>query len=147
MGIKFTPEGDRVRVSKRSGAVVPRPEALAAARRAKRPVEPGPRDTPAAEVARITYHPPAALLPYLAPSGPQSLYRARGGKGAAAEPAVPRKLRYVRMRAHHRKAIRGRWEQEVADARLAADTEAALRAAAAPAAGGGGGGGAQAELR
>jgi hypothetical protein len=146
VGIKFTPEGDRVRVAKRSGAIVPRPESLATARRARRPVEPGPRDTPAELVAAVTYHPPASLLPYLAPAGPQSLFRVRGGENAA-EPALPRKLRFVRMRAHHRKALRGRWERGLAEARVAADTEAALRAlgagkgAVGGKAGGGGSGG------
>ncbi len=155
MGIKFTPEGDRVRVAKLSGAVIPKPDTLAKVRRAKRPAEPGPRDTPADLVAKVTYAPPAALLPYLASSGPQSLFRARGGKGADAEPALPSKLRHVRMRAHHRKALRGRWEQEQAEARLLADTKAALRAlavkrraaGAAGPTGGGGSGEQHAELR
>ena len=152
IGIKFTEEGARVRVAKRSGTVLPVPAALAKARRAARPVEPGPRDTPADLVARVTYNPPAALLPYLAAGGARSLFRLRGVKGiagsglgseaaAAAEEAVPRKLRYVRMRAHHRKAIRGRWEREQAEARVVADAEAALRALAGSGGGGGGSGG------
>ena len=144
MAIKFTAEGARVRVSKRSGTVLPPPEALAKARRAARPMEPGPRDTPAELVAAVTYHPPPSLLPYLAAAGARSLFRPRGGAasgsgGGAAEAAVPRKLRYVRMRSHHRKAIRGRWERGQAEARVVAEAEATLRALAAGAGGGGGG--------
>ena len=78
----------------RSGAVVLRPPTLAAALRTKWPEEPGPWDTSAEEVARVTYHPPAALLPYVAASGPQSLYRVRGGAGA--EPALPACVAAVR---------------------------------------------------
>ena len=113
-------EGVPQRISKRSGAVIPLPEALLKARRAERPPEPGPKDTPASAVARATYAPDAALLPYLAAGG--ALWETAGTR-AARRPALPKLLRGDLARRTRRK-IRGRFEVDVERARLEKDVEA-----------------------
>ena len=69
------------RISKRSGVAIPVNAETLKARRAERPPEPGPKDTPASAVARVTYAPDAALLPYLAAGG--ALWEIAGSRGAA----------------------------------------------------------------
>ena len=49
-------KGEKVRIA-RSGAVLPKP-LEATTKRATRPTEAGPKDTPSAEVLRVTYQPP-----------------------------------------------------------------------------------------
>ena len=119
---RFTPEGDRVRVAKRSGAVIPFP-ALLATRRAARPTEPGPKDTPAAVVARVTYVPPPELVPFL--SAGSDLYRIR------VDPAekVPTILRrgYV-TRKKDRARVKGKWARELFRARIGRAEAAAWEA-------------------
>ena len=122
MRTERTAEGVKQRISKRSGAVIPFPEGLAQSRRAVRPPEPGLKDTPAPAVARVTYAPDAALLPYLAAGG--KLWERAGARGA--RPALPKLLRgNVRWRS--RRKIRGKFELDVERARLEKDVEALTR--------------------
>ncbi len=111
------------RISKRSGVVIPVNAETLKARRAERPPEPGPKDTPASAVARVTYAPDAALLPYLAAGG--SLWEIAGSRGAA-RPALPKLLRGDLKRRTRRK-IRERFETELERARLEREVEAATR--------------------
>lgn len=65
---RFSPEGDKVRISKASGHVIPKPEVLKLRKIPRRPVNPD-HDTPAAEVLKQTYVAPdyASMFPSLFP--------------------------------------------------------------------------------
>lgn len=81
---RWTPEGQRVRISKVGGGVIPIPPESrggAAARDTAtvRAAEPGVSDTPAAAVARRTYTPPPHLVPFLTRSSSPLFTRPRPG--------------------------------------------------------------------
>lgn len=136
MAIRFdAATGAKVRFSKKSGAIIPWPEAAAKYGRPVRPPTPGARDTPAEAVAAVTYTPSAALAPYLA--------RARGifTPTRARDDRVPALLRRVKLAKKLRSRMRSRWEHrrerertaEAVDAqvgRLLAAAEAERKAAA-----------------
>ena len=127
VAIRYTEAGEKVRVSKRSGAVIPWPAPALKFDRPLRPAEPGPKDTPAAAAALVTYAPPDALRPYLA--GVAGLGRAARaaarsvfGEPSAAgaeERRVPELLRRVRLRRANRNELRSRWAARVERGRLA----------------------------
>ncbi len=123
MSIKRTADGVRQRISKRSGAVIPVPESLLKARKAVRPPEPGPKDTPAAAVARVSYVPDPALLPYLAAGG--KLWE-RAGAGEGKRAALPKLLR-GNLRWRSRRKVRERFETGEERARLARAVDAMTR--------------------
>ena len=62
-----------MRLSKRSGAIIPLPEE--AKQKGSLTKTAGPKDTPAEVAAKVTYTPPAELLPYL--SRESDLFRIR----------------------------------------------------------------------
>jgi large subunit ribosomal protein L24 len=137
VAIRFTAAGEKVRVSKRSGAVIPWPAPALKYDRPLRPAEPGPQDTPAAAAALVTYEPPAALRPYLA--GVAGLGRAAraatrsvfgepsAGTGAAAEERrVPELLQTVRLRRGNRNEMRARWAARAERGRLAREVNEAV---------------------
>jgi hypothetical protein len=137
-----------MRVASASGTVIPWPEEMKLNRSLK-PATPGPKDTDAAEVARVTYAPPAALLPYLQ-RGTGQLWTAKtrgpAGEAVGASSARPSVVNDVRLRKVNRNRILGRWERQReahAVANRVSDilgADAALQAALTVAGGGGGGG-------
>ena len=140
MSIKYSESGEKVRVSKRSGAVIPWPAVLKT-RRAARAPEPGPKDTPLAAVRAATYVPPPGLAAFLGPASglyaPRS--RARTDAARAAHPErepLPRHLRTATLRRGVRLDERRKWGAKVQRACLERDVQALLLAH------GGGGGGA-----
>lgn len=144
VAIKFTEAGGKVRVSKRSGAIIPWPELLKS-RRAVRPAEPGVKDTDRAAVQRVSYTPPAELLPYLRRGG--ALFkprRAAGSAAAAVDDRVPQLFRDVRLRRKDRNKLKRKWAQRLERSRLSRDIDAmaqqlmAAERAAAPGASGAG---------
>ncbi len=68
MGIRYNDAGQKVRVSKMTGAVIP-PAPEKAVRVTPRSLAPGPADTPAEAAAAVTYAPPPELLPFLSRPG------------------------------------------------------------------------------
>lgn len=115
VAIKWTETGDKVRVSKRSGSIIPWPDAIKQ-RVSVRPVQPGPRDTDAAAVQRVTYNPPSELLPYLSRVGEANIYRVK--KANKGDDIVPSVIRDVKLRRVNRNRIRRAWEKQVEKKRL-----------------------------
>lgn len=117
VAIRYTEDGSKVRVAKRSGSIIPWPEAMKTAHRSLKPAQPGPKDTAAAAVQRVTYSPPPELLPYLS-AGSGKLWSIRsasgsGGSGSSSgEAVVPWKVREVKMRRHDRNRMLGKWRRE-----------------------------------
>lgn len=60
IGFAFLADGTKVRIAKRSGAIIPRPEILTK-RRKPLPTGDGPKDTPAEVVSKVTYKDEAGL--------------------------------------------------------------------------------------
>lgn len=113
IAIRYTEQGDKVRVSKRSGVPIPWPEVLKASR-ALRPAQPGPSDTPASLAAERTYTPPAELVAYL--SRASDLYRIR--KRADGDLLVPFSVRSLSLRKVNRNRIRRTWEKRAERVKL-----------------------------
>ena len=125
VAIRFTEAGDKVRVSKKSGAVIPWPSAGLKFDRPLRPAEPGAKDTPAEVAQLVTFEPPPELRAYLtAASAPASSVFAPVTDAAR---RVPKVLREVRLRRKNRNEIRAAWETGVARSRLAAEVSAEVR--------------------
>ncbi len=126
--------GEKLRISKKSGAVIPLPELSVRYDRPPRQPTPGPKDTPAAAVAAVTYTPPPELVPYLSRAG--ALYRGP----ASEEERVPDLLRDSPLSRKMRNRVRRNWAAEQQKLRVSAEVVAQLAArAAAPTQAGGGG--------
>ncbi len=122
--------GERVRFSKRSGALIPYPEASLKYTRTARPPAAGPGDTPAAAAAAVTYTAPPELVPYL-DRARSPLFRplpAGGGK-AGEEALVPWVVRNLRLRKKNRNKILRKWRAGRERARFAEDLDVYLGAA------------------
>jgi large subunit ribosomal protein L24 len=129
VAIRFTPAGEKTRVSKKSGAVIPWPEPANKYERPLRAAEPGPRDTPAAIVAVTSYVPSEGLKPYLT--------RSLNVDGEAAGVSVfknvhdssfrvPKLLRRVSLRRKNRNDMRRRFEILTEKAKLSRDVNAVV---------------------
>jgi len=93
--MRYTEDGKKVRVSKASGTLIPKPE-TATMRTSMRPAEPGPADTPATAVAKQTYFPPAHLIPFL--SSPAASAASTGATAGASATAASPTLSIYRIR-------------------------------------------------
>jgi large subunit ribosomal protein L24 len=104
IAIRYTEQGDKVRVAKRSGVTIAWPETLKATR-ALRPPEPGPADTPASLAAERTYTPSVELAAAL--SRVSEMYRI---KKASEDLVRPYRLRELTLRKTNRNRIRAHFE-------------------------------------
>jgi large subunit ribosomal protein L24 len=127
VAIRFTQAGEKTRVSKKSGAVIPWPEPANKYERPLRAAEPGPRDTPAAIVAVTSYVPSEGLKPYLT----RSLNVDGGAAGVSvfekvnsSSFRVPKLLRRVSLRKKNRNEMRRRFEILTEKAKLSRDVNA-----------------------
>ena len=127
VAIRFTQSGEKARVSKKSGAVIPWPEPANKYERPLRAAEPGPRDTPAAVASITSYLPSDALKPYLT--------RSVSGEGEIVGVSVfdnviktsirvPKLLRRVSLRKNNRNEMRRRFGNSIEKAKLAKDVNA-----------------------
>lgn len=64
IGMRFLEDGTKVRVAKRSGAVIPRPDDVLTIRKTPRRVDVGPKDTAAADAHAATFDPAEDLLDF-----------------------------------------------------------------------------------
>jgi len=101
--------GEKVRLSKRSGAVIPYPEQKLKYRKPIRPAQPGLKDTTAEAVAAVTYTPPPELLPYLSPS--QGIFAKPIKKSKYDISKVPSILQDQKLRKKDRNRIYNRWKK------------------------------------
>jgi len=129
VAIRFTQGGEKTRVSKKSGAVIPWPEPANKYERPLRAAEPGPRDTPAAIVAVTSYVPSEGLKPYLT----RSLNVDGGAAGVSvfekvngSSFRVPKLLRRVSLRRKNRNEMRRRFEILTEKAKLSRDVNAVV---------------------
>lgn len=142
--VKFqkAPDGKKIRLSARSGQVVPWPALDEVYKAPLRPAEPGAKDTPAALVSQQTYIPPPHLRAYLSPAaskaatdpalvsatrpkaGSASIFRPRNGSHGDRVPTVLN----LKLRRKDRLKLERKEAQQV-EARL----ERQIRAAAATA--------------
>lgn len=122
VAIRFTEAGERVRVAKRSGSIIPAPDEVKQRRTPRLPTA-GPKDTAPLVAAAASYTPPAELAPFLSASS--DLYRIRRGKER-----VPPELR-LPLRAKTRSRLRRKWEAAASRRRVAAAAHAAEAAMAA----------------
>lgn len=124
IAIKYTAEGEKVRLAKRSGTLIPKPEDMKK-RRAPRPPQPGPSDTPATVASAQTFFPTPELAPYL--SKGSSLFAVR----KTAEEKVPDAIRDANLRRKDRNRLRRRWADALEAKRIQRLVAAAAKASAA----------------
>jgi large subunit ribosomal protein L24 len=132
VSIRFTQTGEKARVSKKSGAVIPWPEPASKYERPLRAAEPGPRDTSASVAALITYEPKESLKPYLSRSS--DIGNGKGSDGLsvfdtdiASSFRVPKLLRRVSLRHKNRNEIRRRFDTSIEKIKLVKDVNAVVR--------------------
>jgi len=129
VAIRFTQSGEKARVSKKSGAVIPWPEPASKYERPLRAAEPGPRDTPAAVAAITSYLPNDALKPYLT----RSVNEEGNTVGMSvfdnvtdSSFHVPKLLRRVSLRKKNRNEMKRRFDTSIEKAKLAKDVNAVV---------------------
>lgn len=148
---RWTRSGQKVRVSKRTGNIVPYPKIADRYVHPLRPAEPGPRDTPAKLALAQTYKPPQHLIPYLSPAasraatrpqvvaarpmaGTASIFRERrkahGDKVSVVMKLKLRRKNRVRIAAKEAKAAEDVYAQQIAAVRAVAAKAAAAAAKA-----------------
>jgi large subunit ribosomal protein L24 len=113
VAIRFTQGGEKTRVSKKSGAVIPWPEPANKYERPLRAAKPGPRDTPSAVVSVTSYLPSEGLKPYLTRSLSVDDEAARVYVFENVNDSlfcVPKHLRRVSLRKKNRNDMRRRFE-------------------------------------
>jgi len=129
VAIRFTQGGEKTRVSKKSGAVIPWPEPANKYERPLRSAESGPSDTPAAVVAVTSYLPSESLKPYL------TRYLNVDGKAAGVSVfenvydsslRVPKLLRRVPLRKKNLNDMRRRFDLLTEKAKFSRDVHAAV---------------------
>ena len=132
VSIRFTQTGEKARVSKKSGAVIPWPEPASKYERPLRAAEPGPRDTSASVAALITYEPKESLKPYLSRSS--DIGNGKGCDGLSVFDTVttpsfrvPKLLRRVSLRHKNRNEIRRRFDTSIEKIKLVKDVNAVVR--------------------
>lgn len=130
VSIRYTQTGEKTRVSKKSGAVIPWPEPASKYERPLRAAEPGPRDTSASVAALITYEPKESLKPYLS----RSSNIGKGSDGLSVFDTVttssfrvPKLLRRVSLRHKNRNEIRRRFDTSIEKIKLVKDVNAVVR--------------------
>lgn len=124
VAIRFTQSGEKARVSKKSGAVIPWPEPVNKYERPLRAAEPGPRDTPAAVAAITSYLPSDALKPYLTRSVSvegETVGMSVFDNITDSPFCVPKLLRRVSLRKKNRNEMRRRFDTSIEKAKLAKD--------------------------
>jgi large subunit ribosomal protein L24 len=129
VAIRFTQGGEKTRVSKKSGAVIPWPEPANKYERPLRAAEPGPRDTPVSVVAATSYLPSEGLKPYLT----RSLSVDGEASGVSVfentqDPSfrVQKLLRRVPLRKKNRNEMRRRFDVLTEKAKLSMDVNAVV---------------------